>query len=188
MASMLLKAMETTAARLDAFTERVGRVVSYMMLTTVLICFANVCLRYAFDVGLVWLQESFVWSHTLAIMLGSGFALMRGGFVLVDTFYNRIGDRGKAVVDLFGTLAFMGPFLWMMAYYGWPFFHSSWQMGERSAYQTGLGGLYVLKGSLLVFVLLVGFQGAAIALRSLVTILAGAHKGAKAEPVEGISK
>lgn len=168
-----IRVMETVAVRLDAFTEGVGRAVSYLMLTTVLICFANVCLRYAFDIGLVWLQESFVWSHTLAIMLGSGFALLRGGFVRVDTFYNRFGCRGQALVDLFGTLVFMAPFLWMMAHYGWPFFYSSWQMGEGSPYQTGLGALYLLKGSLLVFVLLVGLQGVSIVLRCLLTLATG---------------
>ncbi|MGD9668921.1 MAG: TRAP transporter small permease subunit [Hyphomicrobiaceae bacterium] len=183
MSGDLISTMESLAVRLDAFTSRVGRTVSYLMLTTVLICFANVCLRYAFDVGLVWLQESFVWSHTFAIMLGSGFALLRGGFVRVDTFYNRMGSRGQALTDLFGTVVFMGPFLWMMAYYGWPFFYSSWQMGERSAYETGLGGLYILKASLLVFVLLVGLQGLAIALRCVLTLATGIDHRATAPKV-----
>ncbi len=187
MASASMTAVQTVADRLDAFTSGVGRVVAYLMLMTVLICFTNVCLRYAFGIGLVWLQESFVWSHTLAIMLGSSFALLRGGFVRVDTFYNRMGHRGQAMVDLFGTLAFMGPFLWMMAYYGWPFFYSSWQMGERSAYQTGLGALYLLKGSLLVFVLLVGLQGVAIALRSLLTIVTGIDHSASARQVQDVT-
>lgn len=169
--------MEAAVARLDAVTEGVGRVVAYLTLATVLICFINVSLRYALGIGYVWLQESYVWSHTAAIMLGSGFALMRGGFVRVDTFYNRMGVRGQALVDLVGSLLFMGPFLGMMAIYGWPFFYASWQMGERSAYETGLGGLYLLKGTLLVFVLLVGLQGIAIVLRSLLTLMTGvAHR------------
>ena len=179
--------LEQTAARLDAFTAGVGRAVSYLMLTTVLICFTNVCLRYAFGIGLVWLQESFVWSHTLAIMLGSSLALLRGGFVRVDTFYNRMGPRGQAMVDLFGTAVFMAPFLWMMAYYGWPFFYSSWQMGERSAYQTGLGALYLLKASLLVFVLLVSLQGLSSAIRCVLTIATGInHSGHAAKVQEAI--
>lgn len=184
MTSASLTAIETAAGCLDTFTEAVGRAVAYLMVTTVVICFTNVCLRYAFGIGLVWLQESFVWSHTLAIMLGSSFALLRGGFVSVDTFYDRMGHRGKAMVDLFGTAVFMGPFLWMMAYYGWPFFYSSWQMGERSAYQTGLGGLYLLKGSLLVFVLLVSVQGISIALRSFLTIATGINHSASARQVQ----
>lgn len=187
MSTATTQAMTTLADRLDAFTAGVGRAVSYLMLITVFICFANVCLRYAFGIGIVWLQESFVWSHTLAIMLGSGFALLRGGFVRVDTFYNRMGCRGQALVDLFGTLFFMAPFLWMMAHYGWPFFYSSWQMGEGSAYQTGLGALYVLKGSLLVFVALVGLQGLSIFLRCLLTIATGIDHSAPAHKHQDVT-
>ncbi|MGE3626198.1 MAG: TRAP transporter small permease subunit [Hyphomicrobiales bacterium] len=176
--------LERVATRLDAITSGVGRVVAYLTLATVIICFANVCLRYAFDVGFVWLQESYVWTHAAAIMLGSGFALLEGGFVRVDTFYNRMGMRGQALVDLLGTLVFMGPFLWMMAAYGWPFFFSSWSMGERSAYETGLGALYLLKGTLLLFVLLVGLQGVSILLRCLLTLTAGIPRPAPSRPAQ----
>jgi TRAP-type mannitol/chloroaromatic compound transport system permease small subunit len=169
--------LATAAARLDAFTAGVGRWTAYLTLATVVICFANVYLRYAFSIGHVWLQESYVWTHAAAIMFGSAYALLRGGFVRVDTFYNRMSERGRAWVDLLGTVGFMGPFLWMMAVYGWPFFHASWRIGERSAYETGLPGLYLLKGTLMVFVFLVALQGLAIICRCLLTLLAGVPRG-----------
>lgn len=173
MTSERIRLLETAAAGLDAFTAAVGGVAAYLTLATVVICFANVYLRYALGIGHVWLQESYVWTHAAAIMFGSGYALLQGGFVRVDTFYNRFSDRGRAWIDLVGTVAFMAPFLWMMAAYGWPFFYASWQIGERSAYETGLAGIYLLKGTLLVFVFLVAVQGLAIVCRCLLTLLAG---------------
>ena len=163
--------LEALAAPHDDITNGLGRVVAYVGVATVLICFATVYLRYAFGIGFIWLQESYVWTHAAAIMFGSGYALLQGGFVRVDMVYNRMSQRAKAWVDLFGTLVFMGPFLWMMAYYGWSFFLASWRMGERSAYDAGLPGVYILKATLLAFVLLVGVQGIAMICRCLVVLL-----------------
>lgn len=165
------KLLAATAARIDALTAGVGRIVAYLMVATVLICFANVYLRYALGVGFVWLQESYIWTHVLAIMLGSSYALMLGGFVRVDIFYSRVGRRARAWVDLCGTLLFLGPFLGMAAASGGSFFLASWRMSERSAYETGLPGIYVLKGTILLFVLLLGIQGLAIVCRCLLTLL-----------------
>ncbi|MSP80825.1 MAG: TRAP transporter small permease subunit [Rhodospirillales bacterium] len=163
--------MEKLAARLDAFTAWVGRVVSYLGVATVLICFATVYLRYALGIGYVWLQESYIWTHCSAIMFGSSYAILQGGFVRVDMFYNRMGARAKARVDLLGTIAFLSPFILMMAFSGWSFFLASWKMNERSAYESGMPAVYLLKGTILFFALLVGLQALAIVLRSLVTLL-----------------
>ena len=163
--------LEKIAARLDAFTASVGRVVSYLGVATVLICFATVYLRYALGIGYVWLQESYIWTHCAAIMFGSSYAILQGSFVRVDMFYNRMGARAKAWVDLFGTIAFLGPFLLMMTVSGWSFFLASWKMSERSAYESGMPAVYLLKGTILFFALLVGLQGLAIALRCVVTLV-----------------
>ena len=168
--------LETAAARLDAFTAGVGRVVAYLGLATVLICFANVYFRYVLGIGFVSLQESYVWTHCAVIMFGSSYGLMQGGFVRVDMFYSRMGARAKAAVDLFGTIAFLVPFLVMMTVSGWGFFSFSWKMNERSAYESGLPAIYLLKGTILIFALLMGLQALAIALRCIVTLIGGAPR------------
>ena len=106
-------------------------------------------------------------------MFGSSYGLLRGGFVRVDIFYSRMGERAKAAVDLFGTIAFLFPFLVMMSVSGWGFFFASWSMNERSAYDSGLPAIYLLKATILVFVLLMGLQAIAIILRCLVTLSGG---------------
>jgi len=176
--------LEKTATRLDAFTAGVGRVVAYLGVTTVLICFATVYLRYALGIGFVWLQESYIWTHAAAIMFGSSYALLQGGFVRVDMFYNRMSARARAWVDLLGTIAFLGPFLVMMGVSGWTFFLASWRMSERSAYESGLPAIYLLKGTMLVFVALVGLQGLAIACRCVLTLLGRAPPARPTSPPE----
>jgi TRAP-type mannitol/chloroaromatic compound transport system permease small subunit len=183
------RVLSAAADRIERFTARIGRVTAYFTVATVLICFATVYLRYALGIGFVWLQESYVWTHVAAIMFGSSYALLQGGFVRVDMVYNRMSERRKAWVDLFGTVAFMGPFIWMMAVSGWSFFDASWRMNERSAYESGLPATYLLKGTMLVFVVLVGLQGLAIIARSLVVLLSeGARASADGPYLEGIAK
>lgn len=180
------KALATVADRLDALTRGVGRVVAYFMVATVMICFVTVYLRYALGIGFVWLQESYVWTHVAAIMFGSSFAMLQGGFVRVDMLYNKMTVRGKAWVDLIGTIAFMAPFLWMAAVSGWSFFLSSWRMNERSAYESGLPAIYLLKGTILIFVVLVGIQGIAIVCRNILILLGHApptKSSGSAQPV-----
>jgi TRAP-type mannitol/chloroaromatic compound transport system permease small subunit len=165
------------ADRIDRFTEIVGKVVAWLTLATVLICFATVYLRYAMHIGLIWLQEMYAWTHVAAITLGAGYVLMKGGFVRVDLLYARFGERGRAWVNLLGTLFLMTPFLYMMAMSGWPFFRMSWMMNEASQQDTGLPALWALKSTLLFFVLVVGLQGIAIVARALFVILS--HDGGR---------
>jgi len=156
---------------LESINRGIGRTVAWLTLITVLICFATVYLRYALGIGFIWLQESYVWSHALAIMLGSGFALLSGGFVRVDMLNQRMSITQKALVEVLGTLLFLYPFALMLMYSGWGFFLSSWRMRERSAYEGGLPDLYILKGALLVFAILLAIQGSAILLRNLRVLL-----------------
>ena len=132
------------ADRIDSITTTIGKIVAWLTLATVLICFATVYLRYAMHIGLIWLQELYAWTHVAAITMGAGYVLLKGGFVRVDMLYARLSKRGKAWVDLLGTIFLMAPFLCMMAIAGWSFFRSSLDderglaAGHRPAVACGL--------------------------------------------------
>lgn len=164
------------AERIDGVTAVIGRAVALLGFLTVLICFTTVYLRYALGVGFSWLQESYIWTHTIVIMFGSGFCLMKGGFVRVDVFYAKFSARLQAMIDLAGALLFTTPFLVMAAWYGWPFFLSSWRMNERSAYEDGLPALWLLKGTLIAFALVLGLQVFASICRNLAVLAGGSPK------------
>ncbi|MFG1359561.1 TRAP transporter small permease subunit [Xanthobacter pseudotagetidis] len=176
--------LEAIASRIDRFTDGVGRVVAWLTFATVVVCFATVYLRYVFHIGEIWLQELYAWTHVAAITMGAGYVLMKGGFVRVDLLYARFSPRGKALVELFGTLFLMAPFLAMMAVSGWSFFHTSYVMNEASQWENGLRALWLLKGTLLLFVLTVGLQGIAVIARALAVLLC--HQPAPA-PVPALS-
>jgi TRAP-type mannitol/chloroaromatic compound transport system permease small subunit len=66
----------------------------------------------------------------------------------------------------------MWPFLGMMALSGWQFFMLSYRMNEAAQQETGLNAIYLVKSSLMFFVIVVTLQGFSIIARSLATILA----------------
>jgi TRAP-type mannitol/chloroaromatic compound transport system permease small subunit len=164
--------LRAVADRIDSITDVIGRTVAWLTLATALICFVTVYLRYSLHIGLIWLQELYAWTHVAGITMGAGYVLMKGGFVRVDLLYAKMTERGKAWVDLLGTIFLMAPFLVMMAISGWSFFRTSLAMNEASQQDTGLPWLWLLKGTLILFVFAVGFQGVSMAARSLATILA----------------
>jgi TRAP-type mannitol/chloroaromatic compound transport system permease small subunit len=157
---------------IDATNRLVGRAVAWLTLATVLICAAVVALRYAAGVGLVWMQELYVWTHAATFLLAAGFAYLLNAHVRVDLFYARWGPRARAWVDLLGVVFLLLPWLALVGWTSWTYVAYSWQTREVSVQSNGMPAVYVLKSALLGFVALLGLQGLAWIGRS-VLVLAG---------------
>jgi TRAP-type mannitol/chloroaromatic compound transport system permease small subunit len=162
---------------IDALCRWSGHVVAWATLATVILCFATVYLRYVLGTGLIWLQESYIWTHVAVIVLGAGYTMMTGGFVRVDVFYSRWSVRRRALSDMVMTLLLLVPFLIIFGTAIWTFWSTSFASDEGSLNPGGMGNYWILKGTLLGFVLLVGLQGLAFVLRGLM-VLAGHERHA----------
>lgn len=165
-----MRFIETFVRAVDAMNDWLGRAVSWLTLGTVLVCFTVVVLRYAFSKGYVWLQEAYVWQHAIVFMVGAGYTFLHNGHVKVDIFYSRLSPRGQAWVDIVGTLVFLMPWLFVLAWNSASFILSSWSIHEASSQSGGLSGLYLLKTVVWVFVAVVGLQGLALIGRSVLTL------------------
>ena len=152
--------------RIDAVNGWVGRWLAWLTLGTVAACFLTVVLRYAFNVGFIWLQELYVWQYAWVFLVGAGPTFLRGGHVRVDVFYSTMPARGKAAVDLFGGAIFLLPFLFVVGRESWTFVAFSFAVNESSDQSGGLPALWLLKSGLLAFCALAGLQGLALMARS----------------------
>lgn len=157
---------------LDAFADRTGRAIAWLTLAMVLVEFAVVLLRYAFDLGWIAMQESVTYLHGLVFMLGAAYTLRHQGHVRVDIFYQKRSPRGQAWVNLFGTLFLLLPVSLFIAWIGWEYVADSWQVYEGSREAGGLPGVYLLKTLILLLPALLILQGLSQALR-IVLIIAG---------------
>ena len=144
---------------IDRFSDLVGRAIAWLTLLLVLVTFAVAVLRYGFGLGWVAMQEFTVWLHGLIFMLGAGYTLRHDAHVRVDIFYNRLGKRGQAWVDLLGTLLLLLPVCGVILYSGWPYVAGAWRIGEGSREAGGLDAVYLLKSAILLLPLLLVLQG-----------------------------
>jgi TRAP-type mannitol/chloroaromatic compound transport system permease small subunit len=154
----------------DAINEWIGRIVMWMALGIVLVCFATVYLRYALGTGQPWMQELYVWQHAFVFLVGAGYTLLHGGHVRVDLFYGPMTPRRKAMIDLLGVVVFLLPFCVVIGYETMAFVEMSWRNREISVQPGGMPAVYILKASLQAFCFLVAVQGLAIAARSVLVL------------------
>jgi len=165
-----VKSLEILVRSIDAFNDVIGRTVMWMTLGTVLVCFAVVTLRYVFSIGYTWMAEMYVWQHAAVFLVGAGYTMRHGGHVRVDVFYAKFSPRRKAMVDIFGTVVFLFPWLFVLAYLSREFILGSWAIREPSFQANGLQGLYLLKTCMWVFCGVVALQGVALIARSLLVL------------------
>lgn len=163
--------LQRAADLTDGLSEWTGRGIAWLTLAMVLVQFAVVVLRYGFSFGSIALQESVTYLHALVFMLGVAYTLKREGHVRVDVFYRRMGYRGRAWVDLFGTLVLLLPTFVFILVISWTFVANSWLRMEGSPETGGLPLVFLLKSVIVVMPVLMLVQGLSMAARNLLVLM-----------------
>ncbi len=168
--------LETAAGALDQVNAWVGRVVRWLALLLLLAQFAVVVLRYLFGTSYIWGTETVLYLHAALFMLGAGYTLLLDGHVRVDIFYGRLSKRGKAWVDLLGTLFFLVPTCLVILWFTWRFTANSWAIREGPLSVGGIPAAFVLKTLIPAFAVLLLIQGMSLALRSIIRLREAASR------------
>lgn len=157
---------------LDRISIVAGRSASWLTLFMVLVTFVVVIMRYVFDAGAVWLQESVIWMHAVVFMLGAAYTLQQEEHVRVDIFYRNMSATRRGWVDLLGAIFFLLPLSLFLAYTAWDFVVTSWQLRETSREPGGLPYplISLLKTMLLLMPLALTLQSLSMLLTSIRTI------------------
>lgn len=171
------RALERTAAGIDALCSAAGRAASWLAPLLVAVLAANVALRYGLGRGSIALEELQWHLFAANFLLGLAWVQARDGHVRVDLLRARLSPRARAAVDLAGSLALLLPFAAIATVQAWDFFARSLAQGERSPMPSGLPARWVIKGVLLAALALLALQALASAIRSL-RALRGAGEGA----------
>ncbi len=165
--------LKSIAQLIDRINESVGVAVSWLTVAMVIDVFTVVVLRYVFNIGWVWMQELYVWSHATVFMLGAGYTLLHDGHVRIDLIYRTASPRYKAMVNCLGSVFLAAPLIFLIYTKSWRLITMSWENLEKSAEAGGLPGVYLLKSVIAVFCILFGLQIFSLFLRSVITLLGG---------------
>ena len=127
-----------------------GKSVAWLTVVMVLLTFTIVVLRYGFNLGWIWLQETVTYLHVMVFTVVSAWTLQQDGHVRVDIFYTEMPEKKRALADLLGTLVFLIPFCIFVLVIAWPYVAGSWKLLEGSREAGGLPLVFLLKSLILV--------------------------------------
>ena len=163
------------ASAIDRLTAALGRTAAWLALAIVAVQFGLVIARYVFSAGSVPVTESVIYGQALLVTLTAAWTLCTGGHVRVDIFYADASPRRRALIDLFGTLLLLLPFMLTLLWLSVPYAARSWAIMERSQETGGLPLVFVLKSLIPLFAALMALQGVAQAIRAVGLLTEGGH-------------
>lgn len=161
-------------ARLVSLT---GRSVAWLTLVMTLLTFLVVLLRYGFNQGWIWMQESVTYLHAAVFMIAAAWALQTDDHVRVDIIYRERSPRYRAWVNLAGTLFFLLPFSLFLLTIGWDYVAASWAVKESSSEPGGLPLVWLLKCLVLVLPVMLLLQAGVTLGQCMKSLRGGTHEG-----------
>ena len=134
--------------RIDPFLKWVGQSVSWIWLVLLAIILLNVVLRYVFGEGRIEFEEIQWHLYSTGFLLGMAYTFQVDGHVRVDVVHERLPDRVKAWLELYGILLCVLPFAALILIFAAPFVEISFELGEVSPSPGGLPYRWLIKGML----------------------------------------
>jgi TRAP-type mannitol/chloroaromatic compound transport system permease small subunit len=154
-----LNALLGVSRVIDALSERIGRVIAWLVLITVLISAANATVRKLFDYSSNSYLEIQWYLFSAVFLVGAGYTLLRNEHVRIDIISSRLSARARNWIDVIGLVFFLFPMCFIVMWLSWPLLEDSYVRHEVS---SNAGGLIIWPARLLVpvgFYLLI-LQGA----------------------------
>ena len=169
------------SAAIDRANDRVGAAIQWLVLLMVLVGAFNALARYATRYTGISLSSNAYFDlqwymFSLIFLLGAAYGLNKDVHVRVDVLYSRLSVRGRAWIDLAGSVLFLLPFCVMMLWVSWPFVRNSWAVLEGSPDPGGLPR-YPIKTLILVSFFLLFLQGVSQTIKQIERIRTGRAPG-----------
>ena len=158
---------------IDAFTDRFGRALAWLVFAMALLTTVIVVMRYGFNTGSIFAQELVTYMHATLFLLGAGYTLKHGAHVRVDIFYRGYSERGRAWVNALGGVVFLIPLCLFVIGVSWNYVSESWTMRETSSELGGIAAVYALKALIPALGINLLLQGLAETLRNALLLVEG---------------
>ena len=142
-----MNALLSLSRAIDGMSERIGRLVYWLVLAVVLISAANASVRKAFNYSSNAFLEIQWYLFSVIFLLGAGYVLLHNAHVRIDIIAGRLSARAQNWIDVFGIIFFLFPMALVIMKLSWPLFMDSFTRNEVS---TNAGGLIIWPARLLV--------------------------------------
>ena len=140
-----MQALLRVTRLIDGMNERVGRLVYWLVLLTVLVSAGNAIVRKIFNYSSNAYLEAQWYLFSAVFLLCAGFALLRNDHVRIDIVSGRLSARAQAWIDILGAVFFLLPmagiFIWLSV---------PWVYETRHDISGSAGGLILWPARILV--------------------------------------
>ena len=147
--------------RIQEFANRLHRAVLGVSIALFALMFAAqmviVLMRYVMGVGFLELQDLVTYSFSSLVVLTIPLAMRLDRHVRVDILRAGFTSRRNARIDKAGHIVFTLPVFGLLLWNAGPLVADSWAIFEGSRETGGLGGLFLVKSTVIVMSLLVLF-------------------------------
>ena len=142
------------ARKIDRLNDAVFSVIRWLTLIMIAVGAYNAIARYVTRATGINLASNAYFDiqwylFSLIFLLGAAYGLNHGVHVRVDVLFAKLSARGRAWIDLVGTVCFVIPFAITMLVTAWPAVRNSWSVREASPDPGGLAR-YPIKTVILV--------------------------------------
>ena len=155
---------------INSINRYIGEIISWFTLLMVLITVLVVVLRYGFNIGFIWMQESVRFMYAAVFLLCGGYTLLKDKHVRVDVLYLNLSTKNKAIIDLLGSIFLLLPVCFVIFYYSWSYVINSWEHMEGSIEERGLHLVFLMKTFIWAFAILVSLQSISIIINSCIIL------------------
>ena len=131
----------------DALNEHVGKLSYWLILAAVLISTGNAIVRYSLNMSSnAWLEIQW-YLFSFVFLFCAGYTLLHNQHVRIDVISGHLSARGRAWIDIFGTIFFLLPMAVAIMWLAWQVFLDAYWSNEVS---TNAGGLTVWPARLML--------------------------------------
>ncbi|SVE60382.1 uncharacterized protein METZ01_LOCUS513236, partial [marine metagenome] len=155
----VIKQMLKISTILDKSIKSVGETAAWLNGILIVVIVGQVVLRYAFEKGLVTLEELQWHLYAVGIMLGMSYCVVRDSHIRLDLLHSRFSRPKKEVVELLGIVFLLIPIVILVMMHSVPYVTEAYRLGERSDSPVGLPYRFIIKAFIPVGFGLLGLAG-----------------------------
>lgn len=133
---------------IDGLVRGTGKVICWANALLIGVIILQVVLRYGFSQGQVFLEELQWHLFSLAVLFGISFAQVTDAHIRVDLLASGFSERTRHLLEIFGMLVFILPFVWVVFYHSLDFVAESWRLNEHSNAPSGLPWRWAIKAAI----------------------------------------
>ncbi|GDX37060.1 membrane protein [Candidatus Pelagibacterales bacterium] len=157
----------------DQFVVWIGRAFAWGIFILTAAVMYEVIMRYFFNAPTLWAFDFTIQMYGAVFMMGGASAMSTKTHVKADMYYNKMSEKGQAILDLILFICFYAPGVFALTYAGYFYAKKAWIVHETSWNSPAQIQIYFSKSLIPIAGLLLVIIGISEIFRCIICIKTG---------------